>query len=215
VQELRKKFQAHMRERKRAMEGVKSGKLRPSPTAPAKDHKWKILKGNDDAEYVSRPDKNSVFHWKKINPEPAKALDYYKQILKPEKLKVKYSAAAFLTKARAAARDLKRRKIYFYHLPWKGIGNFIDDAWNVACENVAEIHGQDSYEVMDNFSILFFTDNRVFWAERGDAVINVQHNILKKDREVIEKTFRKYFGRRVTFPKRVIRTIDVSFKNLR
>lgn len=212
---MRKEFQARMRARKRALEGVKSGKLRPSPSGHAKDHKWKILRGNDDNEYVSRPDKNGVYHWKKINPSPMKALDFYKQILKPEKLKVKYSAAAFLKKARAAARDLKRRKIYFYHLPWGSIGNFIDNAWDDACYMVARIHGQDEYEVMENFSILFFTDFRVFWAERANGVVNVQHNILKKDREFIERTFRKHFGLRAKFPKSNAKTIDISIKNMK
>lgn len=215
VLKLRKKFQAHMRERMRLADAVKTGKLRPSPSEHAKDHKWKELKGNDGNGYVSRPDKNGVYRWRKINQTPAKALDYYKQVLKPEKLKVKFSAMPFLKKARAAARELKRRKIFFYHMPWGSIGNFIDNAWTDACESVERATGVGSGDVMDHFSIIFFTDNRVFWAERSDGVVNMQHNILKKDRELIESVFKKHFGRRVTFPKRDTRTIDVSIKSLK
>lgn len=156
-----------------------------------------------------------MYRWRKINPEPTKALDYYKQVLKPAELKIKYSATPFLKKARAAARELRRHKIFFYHVPWGSIGNFIDDAWTNACESVERVTGVDSGEVMDHFSIIFFTDNRVFWSERGDGIINMQHNILKKDRELVERVFKKYFGRRVTLPKRDTRTIDVSFKSLK
>lgn len=215
VLKLRKEFQARLRERKRLFEAVKAGKLRPSPSEHAKDHKWKALRGNDGNDYISRPDKNGVYRWRKINPEPAKALDYYKQVLKPAELKVKYSAAGFLKKARAAARELKRRKIFFYHVPWGSIGNFIDNAWDNVCENVETATGVGSGDVMDHFSIIFFTDNRVFWAERSDGVVNMQHNILKKDRELVESVFKKHFGRRVTLPKRDTRTIDVSIKSLK
>lgn len=199
----------------RLFEAVKAGKLRPSPSEHAKDHKWKELRGNDGNGYVSRPDKNGVYRWRKINPTPAKALDYYKQVLKPAELKIKHSAAGFLKKARAAARELRRHKIFFYHVPWGSIGNFIDNAWDNVCESVERATGVDSGEVMDHFSIIFFTDNRVFWSERGDGIINMQHSILKKDRDLVERVFKKHFGRRVVLPKRDTRTIDVSFKSLK
>jgi hypothetical protein len=47
VLKLRKEFQERLRERKRLADAVKTGKLRPSPSEHAKDHKWKTLTGND------------------------------------------------------------------------------------------------------------------------------------------------------------------------
>jgi hypothetical protein len=47
VLKLRKEFQERLRERVRLFNAVKEGKLRPSPSEHAKDHKWKTLTGND------------------------------------------------------------------------------------------------------------------------------------------------------------------------
>ena len=41
---------------------------RPSPPYPAKEHKGEKHLGNDRNWYVSLPDKNLVYHWKKYSP---------------------------------------------------------------------------------------------------------------------------------------------------
>ena len=64
VLKLRKEFQERLRERVRLVNAVKEGKLRPSPSEHAKDHKWKELRGNDGNGYISRPDKNGVYRWR-------------------------------------------------------------------------------------------------------------------------------------------------------
>jgi uncharacterized protein YwqG len=45
---------------------------RPSPSAHAGEHKNKKMKGNDGNMYQSLPDKNSVYHWKKVTSSKAK-----------------------------------------------------------------------------------------------------------------------------------------------
>jgi len=39
---------------------------RPSPTAHAADHKYECKRGHDGKRWCSMPDKNGVFHWKRV-----------------------------------------------------------------------------------------------------------------------------------------------------
>ena len=39
---------------------------RPSPLEHAKDHKNKVMKGNDGNSWISKIDKNGVYKWKKL-----------------------------------------------------------------------------------------------------------------------------------------------------
>ena len=64
VLKLRKEFQERLRERVRLFNAVKEGKLRPSPSEHAKDHKWKELRGNDGNGYISRPTRTVWYRWR-------------------------------------------------------------------------------------------------------------------------------------------------------
>jgi len=39
---------------------------RHSPPVSAQDHPNKIMKGNDEEEYVSKPNKNGIYKWHKL-----------------------------------------------------------------------------------------------------------------------------------------------------
>jgi hypothetical protein len=44
---------------------------RPSPTAHAAEHPGEIKKGHDGKRWRSEPDKNGVFHWKRVKGPPS------------------------------------------------------------------------------------------------------------------------------------------------
>jgi hypothetical protein len=39
---------------------------RKGPSLPANSHPWEVARGNDGFQWQSRPDKNGVFHWKRL-----------------------------------------------------------------------------------------------------------------------------------------------------
>jgi hypothetical protein len=175
---------------------LKKYTTRNSPPLPANNHKWAIEEGNDGEQYVSRPDKNNIFRWKKINQNPKKAYDYYKQILPAKELKKKFNDTKYLTKMKAVAKELKKHKIFVYHLEWGTIQNFIDHAWDDVMEFIAKATRTNSnIEIMDNYSFVFSTESQLFSATTGNGTLYLQHNILAKDRKLIDQVFKKHFAK--------------------
>jgi hypothetical protein len=182
---------------------------RNSPPLPANSHKWKVEDGNDGKQYVSRPDKNNVFRWQKLNSSPKRAFDYYKQLFPAKDIKKKFNDTTFVNKMNAVTKELKKHKIFVFHLEWGRIRNDIDFAWDVVLENVARTTRMDALKVMDHYSILFFTDNQLFWATTGSGIMYLQHSILKKDRSLIQQAFKKHF-KKATIPMSPQKAIEIK-----
>ena len=100
---------------------------RPSPPVSAQDHPNKIMKGNDEEEYVSKPNKNGIYKWHKLVWKNT-AEEYYMQF--PEnylnKKFYKYKTTELLNKFKKVASELKKNDILFLEIGWKSVYYFID-----------------------------------------------------------------------------------------
>ena len=127
--------------KKRASTKRKSAKhssvsKRPSPSVHANEHKWTILEGNDGNNWQSRPNKDNVFRWVKINENVPSAWQYFKQISKVP-IVDKYDKEDFLKKFKSAAQELRRNHVHFIHIPWNATYEFFgEDAAHKAAEIV-------------------------------------------------------------------------------
>jgi hypothetical protein len=194
---------------------------RPSPSEHAGDHKWVVKKGHDENDYISRPDKNGVFHWKKIENKMS-AFDYYQQFQNPPK--PKYDCTKFVATFLKVATELKKSNVYCFEIGWVGVGNFIDNAWEVATENIektahykkllSKIPKGKIVTPIDLVSFAFYTNHRLFWASiKGEMVL--QHNLLKSDKELVHATFQKHFGKSLVWPARRDKGIIIKLDKLR
>lgn len=174
-------------------------KSRSSPPYHANDCPNVILEGNDENQYISMPDKNGVYHWKKIK-YGKNAEDYYSQF--PDYTKPKYDIKSTLEKLDKIKKELEKHNIYLFFIGWKNVTWFIDYAWEDAEEmakstklgkKIMSDNTNKFTSVFDKISFLFFTDHRIYWTRRNGEIF-MQHNILKKDKDVVIQIFKKYFG---------------------
>lgn len=86
--------------------------------------------------------------------------------------------------------DLRKEGIYFLEIGWKLVGNWIDYAWDDVIDMIKKLTKakNDPYD----YSFIFYTQHRLFWAKR-DSSLYLQHNILKKDKEIVIQIFKKHF----------------------
>ena len=91
------------------------------------------MKGNDGNEYISKPDKNLIYKWKKIKQidKTKTPYEYYSQFSEP---KIKFDTEKFITKWTLATTELSKQNIILLEIGWKKIGIFIDFAWETANE---------------------------------------------------------------------------------
>lgn len=178
----------------------KKYKDRPSPPYPANDCKKQILEGNDGDEYISLPDKNGIYKWKKIMFKNS-AEEYYCQF--PENKPAKYDEKQVLKKLDLIKQKLLQDNIYLYDIGWKDIGNFIDNAWNDVVKLIEkQKYVQNLRKIKENknkyigylTSFVFYTDHQLYWAKRNGELF-FQHNILTKDKQKVIKIFKEQFGK--------------------
>lgn len=160
---------------------------RPSPPYHANECQNKIKTGNDGKAYVSRPDKNGLFHWMKIKTGKTPE-EYYEQF--PDSKPKKY---IFPEKTLERVKnDLLKHDILMFHIGWKDVGNFIDYAWSdaEALAKKSKIGKRD-----DKVNMIFYAEHRRYFSEiLGDLFL--QHSILTKDKRlIVNEIFTKYFGK--------------------
>jgi len=165
---------------------------RPSPSEHANEFKWKKLKGNDKYWYVSRPDKNGVYHWHKIVSKKT-IREYYKQFVPAKEMVEKYSAVKFMDAYKDAKKEFEKHDIFLIYVKWSDAKDFVDDAYDVALETVAGKFGVSVDDVEDKYSFLFFTEHDLYWACVKNGFVTIGHKILDKDFEVSKKILNKYF----------------------
>jgi hypothetical protein len=198
----------------------KSKAKRPSPSDHAGNHKNKIMIGNDGNEYVSKPDKNDVYHWKKITDKNC-VFEYFDQF--PDSKPMKYNYIKIVKELRQVAKDLEKYNIFLFNVKWKNIHNDIDLAWNDAIVQLRKKEfykketkklppNERSYNEMD-FSFLFYTEHDLYFSSINGQ-LNLQHNIQKSDMENLETVLKKHFGRRVISPKSNKSTIKIKLDRI-
>lgn len=192
-------------------------KLRPSPSMHASEWKNKIKDGNDGRQYVSLPDKNGVYKWKKIkNGEEAKTPEeYYSQFPENKKYIVKYDTYDVLSKLKLISDELTKHHIYIFPVGWKKVWWFIDFAWDDATNILKKksyvynkLTNKDTLFI-DVVSYIFFTENRLYWSSIK-GILNLQHQIRKEDKKIIIDTFKKYFGKRFSWSGSDPKTLNIK-----
>lgn len=170
---------------------------RPSPPYHANECKNMILEGSDgDSEYISSPNKNGVYSWKKLKGLDANSAEqYYGQFPETKNLKPKYNFKPVLKKLNTAARQLEKHNIHLVRIGWRNVGDWVDWAETDALYTIAKKCGlKDDRDVYGKISYIFYTDNRRFWSIVKDGKLYLSHNILKHDKPIVDKVFKKIFG---------------------
>ncbi len=176
---------------------------RSSPPVSAQNYPNEIKNGNDGEEYVSRPDKKGIFKWHKINYDVKSAHDYYMQLphIYLDKKFIKYDISNTLKKLKNIEKELKKHNIYLLHIGWKGVGNFIDNAWDEARLILSK--------KTDSSNIIFYTDNRMFWAtHKGE--LSMQWDLDKHSKIIANDIFTKEFKKKYIPPKNITKEIIIK-----
>jgi hypothetical protein len=188
-------------------------KNRPSPPYHANDCKDKIMKGNDKKDYISKEDKNGVYHWVKLKDfgKTKTPEEYYSQF-KP--YEPKYDKVDLLKKLNLVEKELLKSKIYLIHIGWNNVYNFSNYAWDDALEFLQKkLKLPNNNSIFDNVSFMFYTDKHLFVATINGE-LPMQNNILNKDKKVINDAFKKYFGKSYKESKNAKQVITVKLNKL-
>lgn len=169
---------------------VEKYKKRPSPPYHAANAPNWVMKGNNGFYYLSKQNKAGIYQWKKLKMDDEQdytksAYEYYSQF---EDYTAKYNVKDFIKKTKQVAKVLLKHNIYFLYIGWKNVRDFIDYAWDDAKEYVKK-------KCNEECSVIFYTNYRLFWAEYMTGEVFMQHDILKKDKDIVVETFKKYFGK--------------------
>ena len=173
---------------------------RPSPPVSAQDHPNKLMKGNDENEYVSKPNKNGIYKWHKIVWKNT-ADEYYMQF--PEnylnKKFYKYKTTELLNKFKKVASELKKNNILFLEIGWKRVYYFIDATWEEA-DKIAKY----------KMPFIFYTSKSLFWS-KNKGEIDIKWDLPKKEFEIVDKIFRSVFRSKYIRPKSKNKAIIITF----
>ena len=189
---------------------------RPSPSEHAGAFKNKIKEGNDGNDYISLPDKNGIYKWKKIKDmnETKTPEEYWLQF--PDNTKPILNITPLLNKLKLVKDELRKHGIYMFRIGWKNVGNWIDYAWDDAqamLEKIPKVkkyvEENGEYSTLDAASMLFWTAHGEYGAKR-DGTLNIQHNIHRKDLPIVKEIFEKHFGKKYFWKGSNKKTIQVK-----
>ncbi len=169
---------------------------RPSPPYHAGDLKYVLLENNDN-DWVSVPDINGVFHWKRLKSmdECKTAEEYYTQY---SDLNKKYSIDKTIETLKKASKELARINVFIIQdLNWKYTTMFVDDAWNYAEEKLKSRFDKFGEE---NVSYMFYRNKDKFFAEI-EGELNLQYRIRKPAKKETFEILKKHFGNKIIIPK--------------
>lgn len=180
---------------------------RPSPTVSAQSYPNKIRKGNDGKEYISRADKNGVYHWKVLkgmgdtkNPE-----EYYLQF--PDYKPQKYNADEAIIGLRNIAPKLKKLGIYVINVGW-------DTVWDFSDYHFARIEEiLHSRKLDTNTPTVSYSSHRKYWASRNGEFY-LKHNLVGLKRQDIINIFTEEFGKRFEWDGKNEHSILIKLKKL-
>jgi hypothetical protein len=182
-------------------------KTRPSPSYHANLCKGEVKDGNDGDKYISAPDKNGIYRWKKIN----------ETIIPKKRYEPNYDIKPILEKLNKISKQLIKSDIFLLEIEQCYRCRFDDDTkMIVATTTIAEkknIVTEAGIEAIpDTFSFLFYTDD--FYHATNDGVLQIQHNILPKDKQIIINVFEEYFEGVFDWDGAMKKTIDIKLPKL-
>jgi hypothetical protein len=190
------------KKRKFSHDSKKDPTIRPSPRFHAATFPNEVKEGNDGYDWISLPDVNGVYRWKKLkNMDQAKSAEEYYDQYPEHRDSPKRDPSEIVEKLNTISQELKKQNIYLFRVGWKKVGDFIDNAWDDA-EDVVRKHAhvkkllKDSSDdtPMNVVSMIFWTDHRQYWSTH-DGELTLQHAIQKGDSDIVLKLFRKSFGK--------------------
>ncbi len=196
---------------------------RPSPSVSATNYAvGKQMKGNDDNMYIVSETKTGIKRWtkkpvtkkkpvaKKTVPlnmfDATTAKAYYESQADFKHVKVKYDVNDLKQKLHQVQSRLKKIGVVLVNAPWKGIGNFIDDAHHYAAKKA------------NNKPYIVTTEHNLFWAERKDGKASLGHEIEdKKLFPLIDAIFldvfkQQYVTKKMTSNRKLVVKLNVSSK---
>jgi len=136
--------------------------------------------------WVSKPDKNKVFKWKRI-PLQKNEIEFQRQILKPSKFKIRYDYKDFDKQWKLLKKDLKKHKIFLYLTSYTN-GRYLD----FHDQEITEYLKKDSKS--DSISNVWINGYHIYEAFSIKGIINLQYWFKnKKDAELFYSTLDKYF----------------------
>nr|QYA18512.1 hypothetical protein KOM_12_243 [Clandestinovirus] len=172
------------------------------PSKEASKCKGKVRTGQDDGEYISEKDENGVYVWKKLKEmeEVDSPEAYWLQF--PENKPPKYSVTETVTQLQEIGKLLEEYDIFMCRVGWKGVYNWLDTAWDVACDTFKQnpriaklMKDANADEPEDVVSILFWSANLEYSAGK-DRKLCLQHSLQTKDVEIVKDLMTKRFGKR-------------------
>ena len=160
--------------------------------------------GNDGKEYLSVPDANGNYKWKRIKSmEDAKsAFEYYGQY---PNIKPNYNVIPTVKKLEKVKKELAENNIFLLEIGWEKVWDYVDYAWDDAMEfldnneSIKKLKKKSKsrnigsyYYLLDTVSFILYSNYTLFWSSI-DGKLPFQFNILERDKDAVIKIFKKYF----------------------
>lgn len=194
-------------------------KSRGSPAYPANTCPMTLIFGNDEEPYLSTPDKNGVYHWKRYKSmeDTKNAFEYYEQFPFFEH---KYDYKEIISKCVKIKKELAKDVIPFFDRYWQNpyVYTEIRDIWDNIDDNYLDKINKyifkkvkkDNLKLIDNdiygaiSSYVYYSDWELFMTSCDKGIINVHYHafelntqIKKEHDEKIVELFKKYFPNRI------------------
>jgi|688.fasta_scaffold41329_3 hypothetical protein len=185
--------------------------VRNSPNEHAKDFKNEIKLGNDEENYISLPDKNNIYKWKKVS---SNAIKHFKMITPQNKINkiLKFDEKLINNTIKKLKKELMKFNIILIYLEnmgrwYDGEYHFIDYLWS---DGVNEL--KNEYKIVDEFKHSFMiTDDIYVLNALQTGKLIFQHNILLKDVKHLKEVYKKIIGKELlNYSKNKV--IQINFK---
>ena len=191
---------------------------RLGPAEHAGEHRWKVKQGLDGNEWVSRPDKNNVYRWRRVLPGRSAARAVAQVTPRPPS--VKYDQREFLTTWRAMARDLRRQDVYAYAMKWKDTYDIFSYAWADAVEQamidaglprLAARRRPARVKFLDDHAVMVVTEWDLYNAATSKGRMSITFS-PGTSQKAIREAVQKHFGDRASLKRFGKGTIEVQMK---
>ena len=207
---LKNELQTGGANRKAPCKGKPHNRETKYPPYEAEQCKDKLLRGNDGKFYLSVQDKAAKYVWKFIKrmnntktPE-----EYFEQF---PNIQLKYDVKPTVDNLKLVKRDLEKENIFLIPIGWLAVWDSVEFLWEdtlTLLEDNSKVHEilninlqkkEDIFNIrkniLENISFLMYSDYYIFEAKISGELF-IQFNIIKKDKDKVIDTFKKYFGKK-------------------
>ena len=201
---------------------------RPSPSEHANDHKNKVMKGNDDNNWISKMDKNGVYKWKKLKKgsQCKTAEEFYMQ--NPDQ-KIKYDIKDIVKKLVKIEKKVIEKNILFSHIKWNVEFNYpASDETDTFLINkfmpIIKKHYKDdecimesllmkkrsnkckkvfisAFNIIEPFSVVTYQDYNLFRGSLNGKIELFHKFVNKEDKDYVYSLLEDAFGKLFVKPK--------------